>query len=75
MIVREGLYALLTPMLEKETGLPVVGYLPPLPEAAIESRHLGSENRGGDCDLQHKIQLLSDAAQQTIDWPPAGRPV
>ena len=31
----ENLYNLLAPMLEKETGLPVVGYLPPLPEAAI----------------------------------------
>lgn len=45
----ETLYKLLAPMLEKETSLPVVGYLPPLQEAAIESRHLGIENRRGDC--------------------------
>lgn len=56
-------------MLEKETGLPVVGCLPPLPEAAIESRHLGLKTAAEIDDLQHKIQLLSDAAQQTIDWP------
>ena len=37
----ESLFKLLAPMLEKESGLPVVGYLPHLPEAAIESRHLG----------------------------------
>ena len=35
------LYALLAPMLERETGLPVLGYLPHLPDAALESRHLG----------------------------------
>ena len=55
--------------LEKETGLPVVGCLPPLPEAAIESRHLGLKTAAEIDDLQRKIQLLSDAAQQTIDWP------
>ena len=64
-----GLCALLKPMLEKETGLPVVGCLPPLPEAAIESRHLGLKTAAEIDDLQRKIQLLSDAAQQTIDWP------
>ena len=64
----ENLYNLLAPMLEKETGLPVVGYLPPLPEAAIESRHLGLKTAVEIDDLQRKIQILSDAAQKTIDW-------
>ena len=65
---KESLYKMLRPMLEKETGLPVVGYLPPLPEAAIESRHLGLKTAGEIADLQHKIQILSDTAQKTIDW-------
>ena len=65
----ESLYKLLAPMLEKETGLPVVGYLPPLPEAAIESRHLGLKTAAEIEDLQRKIQILSDAAQKGIDWP------
>ncbi len=64
----ENLYKLLAPMLERETGLPVVGYLPPLPEAAIESRHLGLKTAAEINDLQHKIQILSDAAQKTVDW-------
>lgn len=37
----ESLYKTLRPMLEAETGLTVVGYLPHLPGCAIESRHLG----------------------------------
>ena len=65
----ETLYKLLAPMLEKETGLPVIGYLPPLPEAAIESRHLGLKTAGEIADLQNKIKILSDTAQKTIDWP------
>ena len=65
----ENLYNLLAPMLEKETGLPVVGYLPPLPEAAIESRHLGLKTAVEIDDLQRKIQILADSAQKTIDWP------
>ena len=28
-------------MLERETGLPVAGFLPSLPDCALESRHLG----------------------------------
>ena len=66
---KENMCTLLKPMLKKETGLPVVGCLPPLPEAAIESRHLGLKTAAEIDDLQRKIQLLSDAAQQTIDWP------
>ena len=65
---KESLYKMLRPMLEKETGLPAVGYLPPLPEAAIESRHLGLKTAAEITDLQRKIALLADAAQRGIDW-------
>lgn len=65
----ENLYNLLKSMLEKETGLPVVGYLPPLPDAAVESRHLGLKTAGEIADLQRKMAILSDAAQENLDWP------
>lgn len=65
----ENLYNLLKSMLEKETGLPVVGHLPPLPDAAVESRHLGLKTAGEIADLQRKIAILSDAAQENLDWP------
>ena len=65
----EMLYMLLAPMLERETGLPVVGFLPPMPDAAIESRHLGLKTAGEIADLQQKIQILTAAAQKNIDWP------
>lgn len=65
----EMLYKLLAPMLERETGLPVVGFLPPMPDAAIESRHLGLKTAGEIADLQQKIQILTAAAHKNIDWP------
>ena len=65
----EMLYKLLAPMLERETGLPVVGFLPPMQDAAIESRHLGLKTAGEIADLQQKIQILTAAAQKNIDWP------
>ena len=65
----EMLYKLLAPMLERETGLPVVGFLPPMPDAAIESRHLGLKTAGEIADLQQKIQILTAAAQKNIAWP------
>lgn len=65
----EMLYKLLAPMLERETGLPVLGFLPPMPDAAIESRHLGLKTAGEIADLQQKIQILTAAAQKNIDWP------
>ena len=60
------LYALLAPMLERETGLPVLGYLPHLPQAAVESRHLGLKTADEIADLQEKIALLADAL--VLDW-------
>ena len=55
------LYELLAPMLERETGLPVLGYLPHLPDAVVESRHLGLKTAGEITDLQEKIRQLADA--------------
>ena len=65
----ENLYKMLRLMLERETGLPVVGYLPFLPGAAIESRHLGLKTAAEIADLQARLKLLADAAQSSIDWP------
>ena len=66
---KPALYNMLAPMLEAETGLPVLGCLPPLPETAIASRHLGLYTAAEVDDLQQKLSLLADAAADTFDWP------
>ena len=47
-------------------GLPVLGYLPHLPDAALESRHLGLKTAGEIADLQQKISRMADAL--VVDW-------
>jgi len=64
----EKLYKMLKPLLEKETGLPVLGYLPHLPEAVIGSRHLGLKTAGEIADIQQKIDLLADTLAENLDW-------
>ena len=63
----EKLYRMLRPMLEAETGLPVLGYLPPVPEALVESRHLGLWTPGEIPGLEAKIARLAQAL--VLDWP------
>ncbi len=61
------LYALLAPMLERETGLPVLGYLPHLPDAALESRHLGLKTAGEIADLQQKISSVAETTDTLLE--------
>ena len=62
----EKLYNMLKTLLEAETGLPVLGYLPHLPEAVVESRHLGLKTADEIVGLQEKIALLADSL--VLDW-------
>ena len=55
-------------MIEECCGIPVVGYLPPLPECALESRHLGLVTAQEVSDWQQKIQRLGQEAVGSIDW-------
>ena len=64
----EKLFHMLKPLLETETGLPVLGYLPHLPQAVVESRHLGLKTAGEITDLAQKIGLLADVLEANLDW-------
>lgn len=60
-------YEMLKAGIEKETGLPVLGYLPNLPHCAIESRHLGLVTAAEIHDLQQRLEALAIQAEKTID--------
>lgn len=62
------LYRSLKSMLERETGLPVLGYLPHLEDAALESRHLGLQTAGEIEDLTARIHRVARALDDTMDW-------
>ena len=62
------LYQSLAPMLEKNTGIPVLGYLPHMEEAAFESRHLGLHTAGEIKDLKERIGRIADQMEESIDF-------
>ena len=61
------LYPLLKDMLERETGIPVLGYLPPL-EQRLKSRHLGLYTAGEINRLNEQIDDYSERLSSCWDW-------
>ena len=57
----------LKPMLERETGIPVLGCLPHVERAGISSRHLGLYTAAEIEDLTDRIGLLADALEENVD--------
>lgn len=62
------LFKSLKPMLERETGLPVLGRLPHMEEAALESRHLGLQTAGEIKDISARIDRVAQTLEETMDW-------
>ena len=61
------LAASLGPLLTRETGLPVLGFLPPMPEARIESRHLGLLTARELTDLSARFEALGRQAERSVE--------
>lgn len=53
--------------IEENTGTAVLGFMPKMKEAAIESRHLGLVTAAEIRDLHEKISLLAGEAEKNID--------
>ena len=64
---RPELCRYLPPILEGETGLPVLGCLPREEQAEVPSRHLGLDTAGEIRDLRARIGLLADALERHAD--------
>lgn len=62
-----SLYPLLKQIVEENTGLRPLGYLPNLPEAQIESRHLGLVTAGEIENLREKLNVLAAQCEKTLD--------
>lgn len=61
------LYEHLKTILERETSLPVLGYLPVMPEAEIPSRHLGLVTADEISDLQRRFEAIAEQMERTMD--------
>ena len=62
-----ALYAHLAPILEGETGLPVLGFLPPMEEASLPSRHLGLLTAGEIADLKARFAAIAARMEETVE--------
>ena len=63
----KSLFTLMKSVIEEETGIPVLGWLPIVSEAGFESRHLGLVTADEMADLQVKVNLLADAIEESVD--------
>ena len=62
------LFDKLKPMLERETGLPMLGFLPRRADCSIGSRHLGLVTADEIGDLATRLDRLGDEALESIDF-------
>ena len=60
-------FSLIARIVESECGIPVLGYIPVEPEAALESRHLGLVTAGEVADLQERIDKMADLLEASVD--------
>ena len=64
---RPTLAAHLSPIIERECELPVLGYLPPMEEASFASRHLGLVTADEVPDLSRRVDEVARQLEQTCD--------
>ncbi len=63
----EVMFTFYRDMIEANTPYRVYGYLPPMPEASLESRHLGLVTASEVEALKQKLALLAAQTEKTID--------
>lgn len=62
-----NLFDLLAPLIRREIGLAVYGYLPALPDCAIPSRHLGLVTAQEVAALHGKIEKMARQMEKSVD--------
>lgn len=63
----EEMYPSYKALVEKETGIPVLGFFPKMKECRLESRHLGLITAAELSGLQELISRLAEQAKKSID--------
>ncbi len=63
----EKMYTLLKSQIEDTFGIQALGYVPPMKEAVIASRHLGLVTATEIKDIQQKLDMLGAQIEKTID--------
>ena len=63
----EAVFNLLAPMIEKETGIKVVGFIPDKKELTVQSRHLGLFTPDAQKNIEEIIEKLSEEFENNVD--------
>ena len=63
---RSSLAAYLTPVLRRETGLPVLGVIPPMEQAELPSRHLGLVTAQEIPDFSDRMEHLAAQVEASV---------
>ena len=66
--VNETQFRFYKQMIEERAGTKVIGYMPHVPEAQIESRHLGLVTADEIAGIREKIEALGQQALRSIDF-------
>ena len=62
-----SLYAYLKPILERECGIPVLGYLPKMEDCNLASRHLGLITADEVADFDRRFDTLAQELEKHVD--------
>ncbi len=65
--VSASTFRLMKEEIEKETGINVYGYVPDIPDAAVESRHLGLVTPNEIADMQERLMRLGRELEKSLD--------
>ena len=62
------LYPRMKQLIEEQLDIPVVGYVPEVPDCVFKSRHLGLILPEEITDIKDKLHRLAGIMRETIDW-------
>ena len=65
--ITKGIYPAMKRMIESELPVRVAGYLPPLDDVHLDSRHLGLMMPHEIADLDQQLERLSDCLRDTLE--------
>lgn len=63
----ERVYNEIKELITEKLGIAVLGYVPPMPEMVIESRHLGLVTPDNIADLKSRLNFIADVFEKTLD--------
>lgn len=65
--IQESMYLFYKDMIEKNLNIPVIGFMPNVPEAHLESRHLGLITANEVKEIQKKLECLAKLTSKYIN--------